>query len=444
MKKNYSIFCLFLLCGLVSADVAVTEIRPVSDTFVLNPGTGNIYHTNAAIYNYGGAGSRCVAAATAYAYLESGGTVIINDEPKGEFISLLRFDFSSFAGTVPDEMVLKLYISNGNQSAFNMFNYIGSAGNFDLSWITDDWIQGTGAPHETPSNSLNGISYVGLQDLIYDEPPHWIDVFYYTAENPYGSPQWFDYTFDFSNGYYADLLDMISQGKIITLLLSPSKNSDVCFNFSAYVQLGEYGANLRPEGPKVSVTADDNANDVPQIENCYTDVIVSGSGNTGGLIGYNSCRVGNCYASGSIDADISDPNRNIGGLFGENRCDADGCYWNVETSGIATLADAASLTDAEMMIQNSFAGWDFSPDDGDDQQWMMIREGQDYPRLAWQQIIPGDIAGLYGVDHTDSIAMAQCWLDEPSGDCAKADINGDTAIDLADFAVSAANWLRGI
>ena len=444
MRKESLIFYLILLCGTVLADVTVTEIRPTFDTFVLNPGSGNIYHTNAAIYNYGGAGSRCVASSTAYAYLESGGTVIINDEPKGEFISLLKLDFSSFAGAVPDELVLKLYISNGNQSAFDMFNYIGSAGNFDLSWITNDWSQGTGAPHETPSNSLNGISYAGLQELLYDEPPCWIDMFYYTAENPYGSPQWFEYRFDFSNGYYADLLDMISLGKTITFMLSPSKNSYVCFNFSAYVQLSEYGANLRPEGPKVSVATDDDLNDVPQISNCYTDVVVSGLSNTGGLIGYNACRVQNCYASGSIDADISDPNCTVGGLFGQSACDTDSCYWNVETSGISTLADAAAHTTSEMMTQSSFVDWDFSSDDGDTHEWMMLREGEDYPRLTWQPIITGDIAGLYGVDIADSIALAGCWLDDPYGDCAVADIDGDAFINLSDFAMLAANWLRGI
>ena len=444
MKKKALIFYFVLLCSVVSAEVTVTEIRPIADTFVLDPGIGNTNHTSATIYNYGGAGSRSVASATAYAYLESGGIVIINDEPKGKFISLLKLDFTSFAGTVPDELVLKLYISNGNQSAFNMFNYIGSAGNFDLSWVSNNWIQGTGAPHETPSNSLNGISYVGLQELLCDEPPHWVDVFYYTAENPYGLPQWFEYTFDFTNGYYADLLDMISRGQTVTFMLSPSRDSSVCFNFSAYVQLSEYGPNLRPEGPKVSVTTNDDPNDVPQIANCYTDVIVSGLSNTGGLLGYNACSVGNCYSSGRINADISDPNCTVGGLFGQSACDTESCYWNVETSSISTLADAASLTTPEMMTQASFVDWDFSSTDEDAQEWMMLREGQDYPRLAWQEVIVGDIAGLYGVDQTDSIALAECWLSNPLGNCVKADIDDDATINLSDFAMLAANWLRGI
>lgn len=33
--------------------------------------------------------------------------------------------------------------------------------------------------------------------------------------------------------------------------------------------------------------------------------------------------------------------------------------------------------------------------------WMMLREGEDYPRLAWQEIFGGDIAGLYGADIVD-------------------------------------------
>ena len=61
------------------------------------------------------------------------------------------------------------------------------------------------------------------------------------------------------------------------------------------------------------------------------------------------------------------------------------------------------MTTAQMMSQSVYnsRGWDFIDTDGDPADWMMLREGEDYPRLAWQQIISGDIAGLYGVDMVD-------------------------------------------
>jgi len=86
---------------------------------------------------------------------------------------------------------------------------------------------------------------------------------------------------------------------------------------------------------------------------------------------------------------------------------------------------------------------DFTEGDGDGAEWMMLREGEDYPRLAWQEVYDGDIAGLWGVDMEDLLEVAGNWLEEgcPAG-CEEADINGDGRVDLEDFAILAGNWLK--
>jgi len=103
------------------------------------------------------------------------------------------------------------------------------------------------------------------------------------------------------------------------------------------------------------------------------------------------------------------------------------------------------LTTEQMMQQASFTGWDFSDTDGDPADWMMLRPDEDYPRLIWQEIFDGDIAGLYGVDNTDLEELASHWLQTgcPTG-CEDADIDGSGLVDLLDFAMLAADWLEGV
>jgi hypothetical protein len=75
---------------------------------------------------------------------------------------------------------------------------------------------------------------------------------------------------------------------------------------------------------------------------------------------------------------------------------------------------------------------------------MMLREGEDYPRLAWQAIYPGDIAGLYGVDIADLMEVVNHWLEQgcPAG-CEQADIDNSGTVDLADLSILADNWMQG-
>lgn len=163
-----------------------------------------------------------------------------------------------------------------------------------------------------------------------------------------------------------------------------------------------------------------------KIEDCYALGPVSGSAQVGGLIGelWGSC-VTRCYASGRVLG-----GEDTGGLVGKREYPKDpgelgrhpqgqiivekiapagatsskndegpkwrvvfrpaiiSCFWDVESSritrGLGSGADAQGgigrLTTVEMRKASTFRnfGWDF------DDVWT-IREGQDYPRLRWEQ-----------------------------------------------------------
>ena len=127
------------------------------------------------------------------------------------------------------------------------------------------------------------------------------------------------------------------------------------------------------------------------------------------------------------------------------------CFWDIETSsqsngvGLGSSSGATGLDTAEMMTLSTFtdAEWDFTETDGDPADWMMLREGEDYPRLAWQTIYPGDIAGLYGVDMADLTEVIDNWLrqDCPT-ECEQADIDSSGTVDLADLSLLAADWIK--
>lgn len=76
--------------------------------------------------------------------------------------------------------------------------------------------------------------------------------------------------------------------------------------------------------------------------------------------------------------------------------------------------------------------------------WVMLRENEDAPRLAWQDVFGGDIAGLYGVDMADLSYLAGYWgLDDCNGlaDCGRADIDGSGDVGIGDLSRMAEDWL---
>ena len=441
MKKSLIILIFALAASVCHGQQNSYELRPQEDTFVINPGPGNTRHINAADYNYGGAGSRSVAAATAYAILEDGQTMA----PKGEYISMLRFDFAPVAGMKIDAITLQLFISNGNRSAYDLYNYTGHEGNFDLSWISNNWEQGTGAPHEIityPYNSLNGVNFNSLQLLLYDFPARLLETFYYTAENPYGSPQWYEYTFDFTNGNYNQLRMAVSQGQTISFMLSASKGSNVCFNFCAYNQFWPGHENYRENGAKLIV---DTETETPQVSNCYSNAVISGTKNIAGLNGFDRGGIENCYFTGNVIGNYNDPNNCIGPIIGNSKTEPINSFWNIDTVELPSESYTGGLTDEEMMNETSFAMWSFKDQTSNNPAWKMIRNDQDYPRLIWQYQYPGDITGKYGVDPEDLTLLIENWLTETSNDLDNvSDINRDGITSVTDFAILATDWLKGL
>jgi hypothetical protein len=209
--------------------------------------------------------------------------------------------------------------------------------------------------------------------------------------------------------------------------------------------------------------------DYYDLKNCYATGNVFAKETGGGLVGFSTAAAVNCYATGDVNC-----TRVAGGLIGEDgyggaiNCYSIGhvtgsqeagglvgrtyhseaivgCFWDVNTSGQTTGAGGTGLTTVQMMQQASFTGWDFSAGDSDPADWMMLRPTEDYPRLAWQEIFEGDIAGLYGVDWIDLEELAFHWLQTgcPT-DCEDADIDESGTVDLLDYSVLAADWLVGM
>ncbi len=158
----------------------------------------------------------------------------------------------------------------------------------------------------------------------------------------------------------------------------------------------------------------------------------------GGLCGVNDgTTINNCYAVGSVSYGDY-----IGGLCGGNYGTISNCFWDIDTTGQTTSSGGIGKTTTEMMTQSTFTGWDFSTPI-----WRMLRGGEDYPRLAWQEIFAGDIAGLYGANMVDFAYLANYWglTGCSSGtDCGRADIDLSGDVGLGDLAAVADDWLKGI
>jgi surface antigen len=216
------------------------------------------------------------------------------------------------------------------------------------------------------------------------------------------------------------------------------------------------------------------------ISNCYSTGVVNGSTYVGGLVGYCLASISNCYSTGSVSG--SNDSQFVGGLVGKNggggirNCYSTGqvsgssyvgglvgdnefyvldSFWDIQTSGqtIGIGYDGSSAgvlgkTTAQMKTLSTFtsAGWDFSATDGDPADWMMLREGEDYPRLACQPIYAGDIAGLYGVNTVDFAVIAAAWQSTPASPNwnPAADLNSDGVVNFLDILILSTSWLEGI
>ena len=123
-----------------------------------------------------------------------------------------------------------------------------------------------------------------------------------------------------------------------------------------------------------------------RIVNSYSASIVTGTGGVGGLVGNNtSGDLSQCYSTGMSTG---------GGLVGmncyysETMIDLDcgsvtNCFWDIQTSGPVTSDGGIGKTTTEMQMVSTFYKWGCEPI------WT-INEGNDYPRLRWENK-PGEI-----------------------------------------------------
>lgn len=236
-KKTVTVKMLLAIAAiLLSASQATAITADVScsaDAFVYNPGenAGWSYAPastdDGAGNNFGASGSLSVASAT-------------TTSQEGEFISLLRFDFSEYAGQTVSAITLTLQgVIYGNSSANGIFNNSGCTGNFDVSMLTSDWIEGIGAPHLTVTE---GITYNSLMDLLSADDADYLDTFYYD-----GGTGTYTFTFDLTSDYCQDLLDAVYNCETVSLMLAASSGSDVAFNFSGKSTSKAYVTMTVPE-----------------------------------------------------------------------------------------------------------------------------------------------------------------------------------------------------
>jgi hypothetical protein len=242
--------CICLLLPAFPTWAVTGSFRPVSNTFVLSPGPASPL-PDANNLNFGGSGSLCVSSSGARAYDPNEG---IDHLPKGEFITLLKFDPSLCKGTTLSTMTLKLAITNGNQSANGIFNYLGSPGSFDLFWVSSDWKQGYGTPTVMAGPSV-GITYTELAALLSRSAPAYLETLCYDARHPYSAGEnWFAFELDLKDPNYAGLVGAIEEGQTVTFMLHAPADRGACFNIRAYVQYSKNGAyTVRETGPFLEV-----------------------------------------------------------------------------------------------------------------------------------------------------------------------------------------------
>ena len=108
---------------------------------------------------------------------------------------------------------------------------------------------------------------------------------------------------------------------------------------------------------------------------CFSTGMVLGDSAVGGLIGSLDGTITSCYSTGLVTAIGSG-----GGFIGDNLSGTiNSCYWDMDTSGQNTSDGGTGLTSAQMLLETSFIGFDFTttPD------WAII-EGDTRPYLPSQ------------------------------------------------------------
>jgi len=153
------------------------------------------------------------------------------------------------------------------------------------------------------------------------------------------------------------------------------------------------------------------------IYQCYALGAVSGSGNSiGGLCGYAAAgAIGQCYAAGLVTGTAF-----AGGLCGFNSGTVSDCFWDMETTGKSASAGGSGVagkTTAQMKTLETFtsAGWIFADIPGRTPEWQMA--GNRYPRLMTLKVYNysggyGTAAEPYHISNVeDLLALSENWMD---------------------------------
>jgi hypothetical protein len=213
------------------------------------------------------------------------------------------------------------------------------------------------------------------------------------------------------------------------------------------------------------------------INNCYSDVTVTGLTNVGGLVGYTSGDVGNSYSLGTVSGTSSvgglvgkrlypgninnsfaagkvSGTSSIGGFVGyvDERLGAPaftGCFWdntvNPDLSGIDNITDPEVVGEstANMKVKGTYLDrqWDFQNEpDGTEDHWRMCVDGLGYPKLRWQ-FAQGDLACPDGVSTEDLLFLSEHWLDTDYGTVEGAELSGDGKVGVEDIIALSEYWL---
>jgi hypothetical protein len=215
------------------------------------------------------------------------------------------------------------------------------------------------------------------------------------------------------------------------------------------------------------------------IQKCSSATFVRGNAVLGGICGWNpGGTIDDCYSTGRVET-FSEGSVFVGGLCGNNdqgtlvRCFSTGeisatranlsyvgglcggdnhrgvvvsCFWDMLTSKQKSSAGGIGKTTAEMKTLATFAnaGWDFVGEtkNGTADVWRMCRDGVSYPRLSWEFSQGGDMDCPDGVGMEDLLYLAGRWMESVPEVMGAADADGSGKVDLSDFEILAANWMR--
>ena len=181
---------------------------------------------------------------------------------------------------------------------------------------------------------------------------------------------------------------------------------------------------------------------VSDSKDCYATGIVTGNDYVGGLIGsfygHSFGRVIDCYSTAKA---IGTGGSRIGGLIGitSEPHYILNSFWDTEKSQIAKSSGGTGLKTDQMHEIATYlnASWDFTAEsaNGTDNYWR-ICDGYNYPHLSWEEKTPGDITCPDGVGLEDLAELASQWQLTKL----ESDFQTDGKVDLTDWSIIAAAW----